>query len=281
MADCAYEVIFANSETTRLGVLSNASYYWFSTHAREIPFRVMGTYCITLILEGSGTYFDARGLRYQLAPGDLITLFPDVGVRFAPPMGSTWFEIYVTFKGPIFDCLRRQGLLDPSRPILKLGSPAPWRAKLEAVLAAPQLTDADRTVQIGAFVGLLIEMLTSGESAGAGAEPADWLGRACNALRHDLGETVNMQILAKELGMSHETFRKRFRDLCGKSPNQYRTHWRLEAAKSLLLESKINCREIAAAVGYASEYHFSRKFRALTGTSPRQYRRASQERLRR
>jgi transcriptional regulator GlxA family with amidase domain len=84
---------------------------------------------------------------------------------------------------------------------------------------------------------------------------------------------VELDALARQLGVSFESFRKGFRAATGKSPARYRSEKRVEAAAQLLASSCLSSKEIAQRLGFADECHFSKRFKQLTGVAPRDFRR--------
>ena len=80
--------------------------------------------------------------------------------------------------------------------------------------------------------------------------------------------------LAKEATLSRAAFARNFCALVGEPPHQYLTRWRMGIAAQLLEETELHLGEIAARVGYRSEFSFSRAFKVSRGISPNQHRRS-------
>lgn len=69
-------------------------------------------------------------------------------------------------------------------------------------------------------------------------------------------------------------FIKLFREYTGVSPYLYKTKIRMEKAKELLRNTKMNNARIAEQVGYSSSYYFSRIFKSHVGMSPEMFRKS-------
>jgi len=82
-----------------------------------------------------------------------------------------------------------------------------------------------------------------------------------------------VQSLAKAAGLSRTAFARRFTAALGASPLRYLTELRLRRAAELLTTSDGSLAEIAAEVGYDSEFAFSRAFKRYTGKAPGLFRR--------
>jgi AraC-like DNA-binding protein len=78
--------------------------------------------------------------------------------------------------------------------------------------------------------------------------------------------TVNQ--IARHVAMSPSHFAHRFRSVAGVSPMRYLKQVRLDAARSLMLGSRLRVAELATRVGYESTSHFSRDFKLAFGVSP-------------
>ena len=68
--------------------------------------------------------------------------------------------------------------------------------------------------------------------------------------------------------MSRSGFSARFTDLVGESAMRYLTHWRMQLARTQLLETSEPLSVIAGGVGYESEAAFSRAFKRVFGVPP-------------
>ena len=61
----------------------------------------------------------------------------------------------------------------------------------------------------------------------------------------------------------------------GVAPHYFMTRRRIERAKELLLHSDQPLAEIALAVGFSSQAHFTDQFRKMTGSTPLRFRTAT------
>jgi AraC-like DNA-binding protein len=78
----------------------------------------------------------------------------------------------------------------------------------------------------------------------------------------------SLESLAAEASMSRSAFAARFTELVGESAMHYVTRWRMNAARSRLVESGVTVAEVANSVGYESEAAFNRAFKRHLGISP-------------
>jgi AraC family transcriptional regulator len=86
-------------------------------------------------------------------------------------------------------------------------------------------------------------------------------------------EEFSLDRLAEQAGLSRFHFQRLFKAATGVSPSRYHIDLRMEEARRLLRETKMNVVDVALEVGYTNPSHFAQLFRRETGLSPSDYRR--------
>ncbi|MBT2483865.1 MULTISPECIES: helix-turn-helix domain-containing protein [unclassified Microbacterium] len=117
--------------------------------------------------------------------------------------------------------------------------------------------------------------------AANGCAPAGWpslsndpfLDRVIDAIHEEPGRDWTVERLAGVGAMSRSTFAERFRTVIGRSPADYVTEVRIEAAKRML-DTGRTVSDVSRELGYASDEGFSRAFRRRTGMTPSSWRMA-------
>ncbi len=94
---------------------------------------------------------------------------------------------------------------------------------------------------------------------------------AYDKLAQNLDKDISLTELADELQIGYESFRKKFKQEFGISPNQFRINKKMEQA-CILLDNGIPIKEIARMVGYEDTFSFSKQFTKLMKVSPGRYR---------
>ena len=105
-----------------------------------------------------------------------------------------------------------------------------------------------------------------------GSHPA--MSRVRARIHDEFTETLSLERLAKEVGLSKFHVARCFKEATGVAPHQYQKLLRLQSARRCI-ERGACVREAAAASGFADEAHLSRSFRNWLGVSPGVWRRAS------
>lgn len=96
-------------------------------------------------------------------------------------------------------------------------------------------------------------------------------------MRKNLAERITLEDMAKEASLSRYYFIRQFTAATGKTPMQYLTGLRIEAACRLLITSDELISQIGIRCGFLNPESFARVFRKQLGCSPLQYRRRNVE----
>ncbi|MEK6796033.1 MAG: AraC family transcriptional regulator [Spirochaetota bacterium] len=104
------------------------------------------------------------------------------------------------------------------------------------------------------------------------ATSGDFKERLNALFARSLSERLSVRAMAEEFGSSESAFFQKCADTLGMSPAKAFAHVRLEAARTLLVETNDYIRDIAMRCGFINQFHFSRLFASVYGSSPKQYR---------
>jgi len=269
------EIRFQNAAASALGRITLAGFGIRQTMSLPEP-RTFGQFAIVYIVDGRGKYADANGIRKNIETGDMMIIFPDIAHVYNPLPGTQWVSTYLCFDGPVFSLWRSQGLLDPRKPIHHAEPVAVWSRRMEAVAdASPQAGSAPPLLAICRLQQLLAEIVTGAGRATVYHDDLRWLERVSGLIEANLTDPADWKNLAHQVGLSAESFRKRFTRLAGQPPARYRMGRLMDRACELMQNRTLKDRQIAESLGFCDEFYFSRRFKSVTGQSPRQFRRNS------
>ena len=79
------------------------------------------------------------------------------------------------------------------------------------------------------------------------------------------------ELLSKHFAKSYSSLSKLFKQHENRSIEQFVINQKIERAKELMADSRLNISEIARKLGYSSVQYLSRQFKQQTGISPTQY----------
>jgi AraC-like DNA-binding protein len=105
------------------------------------------------------------------------------------------------------------------------------------------------------------------------------LRRVEEYVRAHFDRCISLSDLAKVAGLSRMHFAAQFRAATGYRPREYLLHQRIEHAKSLLSNTETPLAEVALAVGFCTQAHFSTVFKRITCETPARWRCARKNEL--
>ena len=115
----------------------------------------------------------------------------------------------------------------------------------------------------------------AGDSARRAFGVGNEIARAIEYLSSHLNESVTIEDMAAQVGMSRAVLHRRFKQATTKSPIQFVKSMRLNNAAMKIAGGK-TVNEAAMEVGYVSSSQFSREFKRMYGQSPRQWSHSNQ-----
>ncbi|RZS46685.1 helix-turn-helix domain-containing protein [Sphaerotilus mobilis] len=198
-----------------------------------------------------GRDFQRSGARWLGEPGKT------VGVHLSPEMVRTLAPATASF-----DLRTTHEVFDPKLQ---------W-------LMQELLEEAERGAPGGALYaqGLscsLLGRLASHYGAPIEVTPAGQLGRAhrqriIEHIHDHLGDDLSIVALAREVDLSPHHFAQCFKASMGMTPHRYVLQQRLARARTLLKTTSMPIAEMALALGFSSQSHFTQVFRAHGGITP-------------
>ena len=94
------------------------------------------------------------------------------------------------------------------------------------------------------------------------------MGRTIALIHRRFADTLTLDVLAREAGVSKTVLGDRFRMLIGELPMHYCSRWRMNVAADLLRNARENACSVAYSVGFNSEAAFNRAFKREYGVPP-------------
>lgn len=94
------------------------------------------------------------------------------------------------------------------------------------------------------------------------------IARAIERLRQDFDQSLRIEDLAQEMGMSVSSFHQHFKAVTAMSPLQFQKRLRLQEARRLMLGEDLDATSAAYRVGYNDASYFSREYKSLFGVPP-------------
>lgn len=96
--------------------------------------------------------------------------------------------------------------------------------------------------------------------------------RIMNVMNEHLANSeLSVEMLAEQVGLSRAQLHRKLKELTGIPASEFIRNIRLKQAAKLLKEKKMNISQIAYAVGFVNNTHFSTAFKKYYGVSPTEY----------
>jgi len=257
------------------GAIGPGAAYPSSEHPEEYRFtwergRRIDEYQIVFISAGRGAFESGATGRQTIAAPTGFILFPGTWHRYRPHPKSGWTEHWIGFKGDYASSLM-QAIADPLDAVFKPDSAEELQAIMDRVRAALSADRASSRVAAIAETLAAVALLQRSLSPISRSPDEGKIAQARQTVLARCGERLDWKQLSRELGMSHQTFRRRFREVTGMPPFRYQREIRFNRAKALLSAGR-SVTEVSDLLGFSSPFHFSRAFRARVGQAPTQWR---------
>lgn len=235
--------------------------------------RLLNGYSIVYVTSGEAFYEDTLGHKRNLHKCDFFITYPDIGHRYGAKEGKHWGEIFILFKGPLFNLWRQQGVINPEKPFMHLEPVEYWSKRFKDVAwLHPEATHEQSLVRLCLLQQTLADAFLDTQKQKLNIRDIALLTQAKDLIEASIYETPNFELIAERLGMSYEAFRKRFKKETSLSPGQYFQQARIRKASDLLIHSKLSTRSIAEKLNFYDEFHFSKQFKKALGFTPRVFR---------
>lgn len=257
-------------ESSRIGC------HFLNTLPRENGCKVFSTYCGFLVLKGEGEYTDWNGREYPLEPGCFVQHLPGK-YHIVHRCSDEWLEASMALGIKHYEAALTMGFIDETRPVIDVG----WSSRLidaffELHTAMKKSEDDGQQVESTRswllrsldILSLVLDLdIEKGETVNRRSD----IDKACRRLEEDLVMELDLRKVASDCGMSYSHFCSEFKRVVGVAPGQYRLKARMDYAKTLLLETEMPIKTIAAELGYSDPFVFSKQFKKETGYSPSKY----------
>ncbi|MQA01978.1 MAG: helix-turn-helix domain-containing protein [Streptosporangiales bacterium] len=213
-----------------------------------------------------------RGDRHVLAPGDVLVLNPEEAHAGGPPGEQSW-----SYRAVYLDPALLRGFAAGQLPhfgddLVRDPEIVRGLRRFHRLAESPRSSRLQREQTLTATLALLTSRYArpGPELREPGREPA-----AIRAGREYLDEhaadSVTLQAVARQVGLSAYHFCRAFRSAVGMTPHAYQTHIRIRRAKTLL-DAGHPIADVAARTGFYDQAHLTRQFTRAIGVPPGRYR---------
>lgn len=237
--------------------------------------RALDEYQLLYQPEGEGVFRSTHLPETKIKAGDIFLLFPGEWHTYHPSSTKGWKSYWIGFKGKNINDRVKAGFLSPEKPIYHVGYSNEIIALYEEAYKTAQEEAAYSQQTLAGIVNHLIGKMYSLERniiLSKDSKHVDIINKARLRIRESLEDTLTIQEIAQELGISYSSFRKLFKEHTGFAPALYQQNLKLQRAKELLSTTDESIKEIAYRLNFESPDYFSAKFKNQTGMKPSDFR---------
>ena len=237
--------------------------------------RILDEYQLLYQPEGEGVFSSAHLPETKIKAGDIFLLFPGEWHSYHPSGTKGWKSYWIGFKGKNIDDRVKAGFLSPEKPIYHVGYSNEIIALYEEAYKTAQEEAAFAQQTMAGIVNHLIGKMYSLERnivLSKDAKHVDMINKARLRIRETLEDTLTIQEIAQELGISYSSFRKLFKEHTGFAPALIQPNLKLQRAKEMLSTTDESINDIAYRLNFESPDYFSAKFKNQTGMKPSDFR---------
>ena len=229
--------------------------------------RILDSLLFVLITSGTGELQTRAAGHCQLSAGSAFMIMPKVWHRYRPSLETGWTESWVELRGPLIPKLIEEGLLKANHCIRRQAQIGRLEAVLENIhkkVIETQRSDAELCAMGMQMLAAWVECPQQEQTTRMDRAVLE----AERILTDRYSEQLDIQELARTLGVAYSHFRREFKAKTGYSPWKYVLHVRLSRVCRFLLSSEATLEEIAFTVGFSSSSHLSAQFKKEYGLSP-------------
>ncbi|WP_188889430.1 helix-turn-helix domain-containing protein [Paenibacillus radicis (ex Gao et al. 2016)] len=233
-------------------------------------------YVLCFITEGEGVVL-MDGMLCDIKPFELYLLVPGMIVELSERTGG--FSYYGVFFRPV-TLTKTKGGMSSSSSLALSGPFRPGRIPVvhpqQILQRILQMYEDSRNegeydqlslrLQLEQFIhGIMMSTPESGQ------QKDERLDRSIAFMEQHYIDKISIGRLAEEAGMTPAAYSRLFLKVTGSTPVEYLGMIRMNKAKELLNKSHSRVKEVAASVGFRSEFYFSRMFQRTVGVPPTIY----------
>lgn len=227
---------------------------------------VRNQYLLHYVASGCGTYA-VGGEVLEVRAGECFLIRPGERTVYTADRDDPWEYMWVAFDGfDVLEILRRTGLI--SRYVAPVGDGAAFAGWLREMIDA--FCGGSLFKVMCCFYGAMSVLETSAHG-GAYTREHEYVNKAVGYMKSNYGYPIQINDLARHIGIDRTYLYRIFTASEGMSPKQYLMQVRINAAKKMLLAGTYSVGETALSCGFSDAASFCGRFKRVTGMTPKEF----------
>lgn len=276
MSDLIFSV-FPNENFVDLGLYQSGKEQCSPAHSFGPAARTH--FLFHYVLSGTGRLFadDSKGVtrEYQIKSGQGFMLFPRQICTYIADPKLPWEYVWLEFDGLRAKEIIEIAGLPPDDPVYRAHAKDLGEQMKQEMLYIAEHGNASPFHLIGhlyLFIDYLSRSSASLRLSQEGRVRDFYIKEALTYIEQNFQNDISVEGIAEFCGLNRSYFGRIFKETVGKSPQEFLLNYRMVKAAELLKLTGFSIGDIANAVGYPNQLHFSRAFKNVYGISPREWR---------
>ena len=220
---------------------------------------------------------DSKGVtrEYQIKSGQGFMLFPRQISTYIADQKLPWEYVWLEFDGLRAKEIIEIAGLSPDDPVYRAHAKDLGEQMKQEMLYIAEHGNASPFHLIGhlyLFIDYLSRSSASLRLSQEGRVRDFYIKEALTYIEQNFQNDISVEGIAEFCGLNRSYFGRIFKETVGKSPQEFLLNYRMVKAAELLKLTGFSIGDIANAVGYPNQLHFSRAFKNVYGISPREWR---------
>lgn len=240
-------------------------------------------YLFHFVISGSGKLYtmNAQGERfeYRVFSNHGFLIMPNENTTYVADMDHPWEYAWIEFDGLRARELITLAGINAQKPIYKSNDLNLTSQLKTQMLHLAQTSQAGPLEQVG-YLYLIMDLLTRSSAnrinTNTGRLTDFYIHEALTYIEQNFQHDITVENIADFCRLNRSYFGKIFKHSLGSSPQDFLINYRMKKAAELLKMSSLPIKDIAIAVGYPNQLHFSRGFKKIYQISPRDWRKQNQ-----
>ena len=236
-------------------------------------------YLFHYVISGTGTLLantsDGVTKTYHIKSKQGFMIFPEQVTTYIADSEIPWEYTWIEFDGlRVREVIETAGL-SPDHPVYHAHSKDLREEMMKEMLYLTENKDAPSFHLIGHLYLIIDYLMRSAADRiiPKGSRLRDfYIHEALTFIDHNFQNDISVEDIAAVCGLNRSYFGKIFKDVIGKTPQEFLLNYRMVKAAELLKLTTLSIGDISNAVGYDNPLHFSRAFKNIYGLSPREWR---------
>ncbi|MEN8077867.1 AraC family transcriptional regulator [Clostridioides difficile] len=230
-------------------------------------------YIIHYIISGEGTYY-VNNTEYKLKENQGFLICPNSITYYQANKDNPWTYLWVGFNGNLAKKYLNYAGLDETKLIFH-SNDNDLKDCIKEMIDNPPINYHNELLLHGLMYKFLAKLSMTSNISYIGKTSNhinSYIEKSVEYINKHYSGDIKIQDIADELAIHRSYLSKIFKQVIGKSPQEYLVYFRVNKAIELLEKTDLPISEISNLVGYYDQVAFSKIFKKLQGVSPNRYR---------